>query len=728
MDSEAGVNEATGSDRTSAPDRTVEPTHTPEAPDTAEPGGIGEQLRPTSTGGVVLIAAAVFLALVAVIAAQVWQTGQPPLPGRIETSPVTGFVAGPLELLAALASLGAVGSLLAAAWGYHRPARGNRWKLTDREYAALTAARRWALLWAISALALIPVNAADTNGVPLSYVTSGLGDFVASTQTSQAWLLTAVVALALALGCWLTTTWRWTVGMVVLAVLASLPTVVTAQVSVGADHDLATDAAIFCTLAITLWFAAIWATRSTAAAIGAGPAQRRTWRVGVVAAAVVILTRLGIGAFEMAGQSLLDWGYGVGLVAGMIVVVILAGRLVIRGRRSQGTADGGRLLIGNATDIALVVLFLGLQTALLRLVPPRYLIRQTPTENYLGYNLPDPPQLSAALLPGRPNVLLLVVAITMIGLYLWGILRLRRNGDRWPVSRTVCWIAGWLMVVILIGSRMWTYSSATFSWHMVVHMTLNMGAPALLVLGGPLTLILRTSPRHAAGAPVGLHDVVTAVLNWRLVQFLLHPILVWLFFVGSLYVLYFSPLFGLAMRYHWAHQLMAVHFLIIGYLFYWLVVGVDPPPRPLPHIAKLGYIFAAMPFHAFFAVAVLSGGAIIGENFYVSLDLPWLTDLAAQQRAGGQVTWATGEIPLFIVIIALVAQWFAQDQREARRKDRAADSGHDDSLAAYNEMLAALAARDRAQPDDHHRPTAGAHRAADDGPIADDGPARGGKP
>jgi len=165
------------------------------------------------------------------------------------------------------------------------------------------------------------------------------------------------------------------------------------------------------------------------------------------------------------------------------------------------------------------------------------------------------------------------------------------------------------------------------------------------------------------------------------------------------------------MRYHWAHQLMAVHFLVIGYLFYWLVIGVDRPPRPLPHIAKLGYIFAAMPFHAFFAVAVLSGGAIIGQDFYTLLGLPWLHDLAAQQRAGGQVTWATGEIPLFIVIIALVGQWFQQDTREAKRKDRAADAGHDDSLAAYNEMLAALAARDRGQQrtpgqadhqDDHH--------------------------
>jgi putative copper resistance protein D len=325
--------------------------------------------------------------------------------------------------------------------------------------------------------------------------------------------------------------------------------------------------------------------------------------------------------------------------------------------------------------------------------------------------------VSDALLPGRPNVLLLVTALVMIGLYLWGVVRLHGSHDRWPAGRTACWIAGWLMVVVLIGTRMWTYSSATFSWHMVVHMTLNMGAPVLMVLGGPITLLLRATRAHGAGEPVGLHELTTSLLNWRVTGVLLHPILVWLLFVGSLYVLYFSPLFGLAMRYHWAHQLMAVHFLITGYLFYWLVIGVDRAPRPLPHIAKLGYVFAAMPFHAFFAVAVLSGGAIIGQNFYVSLDLPWLTDLAAQQRAGGQVTWATGEIPLFIVIIALVGQWFNQDQREARRKDRAADAGLDDSLDAYNEMRAALAARDRAlqQRDDRARPGVTADQDRDGG-------------
>jgi putative copper resistance protein D len=664
---------------------------------------------PRSTRITLLIGA--LLSLAAVVAAQIWQLGQPTLPGHQNASPVTGFIAGPLEWLAAVAALGTVGSLLAVAWGYRHPQRGAAWKLTERDYLLLTGARRWASLWALAAVVLIPVNAADANGVPMSYVFGALGDFLSGTQTSQAWLLIAVTAGALAIGCWLSTTWRWTVGMTILAVLAALPTVVTAQVSVGSGHDLATDAAIIFTLVTTVWFAAVWSSRSTAAAIGSRLTLRRVARIGIVAAVVAVITRIGIGVFELAGQSPLRSAYGLGILLIIALLVILglraAGHLRAAGRPAEPAPRG--MLTAYGIDLALIIILLGVQAALLRLVPARYLAPQSPTQNYLGYDVPHAPQVALAFLPGRPNLLLFTVSVVLVGLYLWGYLRLRRSGDHWPVNRLLCWIAGWLMVVILIGSRMWTYSSATFSWHMVVHMTLNMGAPVLMVLGGPITLLLRASKAHGAGQPVGLHEVVSQLLNWRLVAFLLNPILVWLLFVGSLYILYFTPLFGLAMRYHWAHQLMAVHFLIIGYLFYWLVIGVDRPPRPLPHVAKLGYIFAAMPFHAFFAVAILSGGAIIGQNFYVSLDLPWLHDLAAQQRAGGQVTWATGEVPLFIVIIALVGQWFQQDQREARRKDRAADSGHDDSLEAYNEMLAALAARDRAQQQrparDDHQPT-----------------------
>ena len=65
-----------------------------------------------------------------------------------------------------------------------------------------------------------------------------------------------------------------------------------------------------------------------------------------------------------------------------------------------------------------------------------------------------------------------------------------------------------------------------------------------------------------------------------------------------------------------------------------------------------------------------------------------------RQRLGGGMAWAAGEIPLIIVMIALLVQWTRSDQRTAKRLDRAADRDEDAELAAYNAMLAELARRD----------------------------------
>lgn len=656
------------------------------------------------------LATAVSLGLV--VAAQVWQLGEPSLPGHVDKLVVVGFVSGILEWLALLGAVGTLGSLLAVALGYRHPGRGTRWRLTRRHYDMLTSAARWALAWGLSSLVLVVFNGADANGVPLDYVLGGLGTTLVSTQSAQAWLVTAATALLIALGCWLARSWRLVVGMVILAVLAMLPTVVTTQVSVGADHDLATDAAIMFTLAAAWWFGATWAAVRTEASIESDaddePAAdadasrqetmssvvlRRARWAGLVGVLVAVPSRAGVGAFEQAGQ--LPWksAYGLAVLALLLILVVLGIRMVLRWRGQRRTAESSRT--GMAGDLALIIIAVGLQAAMWRVHPARYQAAQTSAENFLGYNVAKPPPLAEFLLPGRPNLLLTVTAVVAIALYLWGVARLRKAGDSWSNGRVAGWLVGWVMMLILLDSKMWQYSSATFGWHMVVHMIVNMGIPVLLVLGGPITLLFRSTRATQPGQPAGIRDMVSGMLDWRLVHFLLNPLLIWVIFIGSLYALYLTPLFGSAMRYHWAHQLMLVHFVVIGYLFNWLVIGIDRAPKPLPYVARLGYVFAAMPFHAFFAVALLAGGAITGANFFHSLHLNWLDDLARQQQIGGQITWATSEIPLFALIIALVWQWFRQDQREARRKDRAIDSGHDDSLEAYNQMLAALAQRDQ---------------------------------
>jgi putative copper resistance protein D len=229
--------------------------------------------------------------------------------------------------------------------------------------------------------------------------------------------------------------------------------------------------------------------------------------------------------------------------------------------------------------------------------------------------------------------------------------------------------------------------------HMAAHMLLSMLTPILLALGGPVTLALRALPAAGRGDPPGAREWLLAALHSRVSRVLTNPFVATILFVGGFYALYFGGIFDAAVDNHAAHLAMNLHFLLSGYLFYWVVIGVDPTPRPIPPLAKLGIVFGSLPFHAFFGVILMSTNTVLGESFYKSLQLDWHTDLLGDQRLGGGIAWSAGEVPLVVVMIALLIQWRRGDERTAKRLDRAADRDDDADLAAYNAMLAQLARR-----------------------------------
>ena len=174
-----------------------------------------------------------------------------------------------------------------------------------------------------------------------------------------------------------------------------------------------------------------------------------------------------------------------------------------------------------------------------------------------------------------------------------------------------------------------------------------------------------------------------------------HPLVGPVLFVGSLYALYFSSLFGYLMDSHWGHAAMQLHFIAVGTLFFYVLVGVDPSPRSLPPLVRFGLLLVTIPFHAFFSIAVMSSKTVIAESYWTTIDRPFRTDLLADQYLGGGISWAMGEIPLVIVLGALFVQWIRSDRRDARRLDRAADRDDDADLEAYNAYLRDLAEHGR---------------------------------
>lgn len=89
-----------------------------------------------------------------------------------------------------------------------------------------------------------------------------------------------------------------------------------------------------------------------------------------------------------------------------------------------------------------------------------------------------------------------VQAAAFAALYLWGTRRVR---GRWPMRRTVSFLAGIACVLLALQSGIGTYDDQMLSVHMVQHMLLLLIAPVLVLGGQPLILALRALPaRHRA--------------------------------------------------------------------------------------------------------------------------------------------------------------------------------------------------------------------------------------
>lgn len=287
----------------------------------------------------------------------------------------------------------------------------------------------------------------------------------------------------------------------------------------------------------------------------------------------------------------------------------------------------------------------------------------------------------------------LVSCLVAALLYGWGVVRLRRRGDAWPVGRTVAFGLGLLTVLLVMCTRLNDYGMVLFSVHMVQHMVISMLSPILLLLGGPVTLALRALPTAGRGRR-GPRELLVALLHSRYVRVVSHPAFTVPMFIASLYALYFTPLFDALMGSTVGHLAMMVHFLAVGLVFFWPIMGVDPGPHRSGYVMRILELFAGMPFHAFFGIALMMGSEPMVGTFAhppASLGVSALSD----QNAAGGIAWAFSEIPSVVVLLALLVQWYVSEQRQARRRDRAADRDGDRELAAYNAYLASLRGRGR---------------------------------
>jgi putative membrane protein len=299
-----------------------------------------------------------------------------------------------------------------------------------------------------------------------------------------------------------------------------------------------------------------------------------------------------------------------------------------------------------------------------------------------------PPPITAARIVtdwhGSPVPVLFLVVLS--GAYLAGLQRLSARGDAWPVGRTICWFLGVAFIAFALLGGLASYDTTLFSVHMAQHMVLSMVAPIPLALGAPITLALRTLPLRG-------RRLVLAVLHNPVVKVLTNPGVAFVAFLGSAFGLYFTSLYGESLRHPLLHDAIHMHFLAVGCLFFWPILGIDPIPSRMGHGARILVMVVTLPFHAFLGIAILSSSTVFGNGFYEAQHRAWGASPLSDQHTGGGILWSAGELVGGVVLMVVLAQWMRSEERAGRRSDRLGDRKVDVELDAWNAQFERLAKR-----------------------------------
>jgi cytochrome c oxidase assembly factor CtaG/putative copper export protein len=572
------------------------------------------------------------------------------------------------------------------------------------QWSAARWAARSAAVWAAAAIAGLFFTASNAMGpVSTSVFTTQFLFFATELELGQSLLVSIVCILIAFVTLLLTKRVSWVAFATVMSILALLPLSLSGHAAGSDEHGNAVNSLAIHLIGVTVWMggliALILLRRRLGSALPVVVARYSVlagWAFVAVAVSGTINAVLRLSSFAD-----LFSGYGL-LILVKIVILVLLGLAGIWHRRRvipQLVRHPDRPAVFTRLAVVEVVLMsvaLGVSVALSRSEPP---VSQEPVgagdtrRGLLGFPFPEPVDTWRMLTSVHVDWLFLSAGVVLAALYVAAVIRLRRRGDAWPVMRTVSWVAGCVGLIYTTSGGPGVYGAVHFSTHMIQHMGLMMFVPPLLVLGGPVLLALRVLPKRHDGSR-GPREWILIVVHSRYLKVLSYPAVAGVIFAGSLVAFYYTDWFQYSLQTHQGHVLMSLHFLASGYLFFWVLIGVDPGPGRPSYPLRLILLLATLAFHAFFGLAIMSATDVLAIDWWHALGYSDTAELLADQQVGGAIAWGAGELPVVLVALTVVRQWVVSDERTAKRTDRTAERDGDAELRAYNERLARIETHD----------------------------------
>lgn len=225
----------------------------------------------------------------------------------------------------------------------------------------------------------------------------------------------------------------------------------------------------------------------------------------------------------------------------------------------------------------------------------------------------------------------------------------------WPLRRTLAFIVGVGLVPGAFGLGIVGAADSIFWMRIAANLCLAMAVPVLLGLGAPISLALGSLSGEAQRRLVGfLQGRTASVVFW--------PLLV----VPAYYGVVAVGVLLTASRMTLSHPpvVLALHLgeLLVGCLFWWPIVGLDPLRYTLSYPVRMGLVTLGVPLNALLGVALLSSHRPFAAR-YSLLDV----------HLGGVLQWGVGSLLSFVGLMVLLRQWMVYTELVAAREDERLD-------------------------------------------------------
>ena len=240
-------------------------------------------------------------------------------------------------------------------------------------------------------------------------------------------------------------------------------------------------------------------------------------------------------------------------------------------------------------------------------------------------------------------------------------LRALPKAEHPPLWRSACFVAGVLSFYIVLQTHLDYYAQHMFFVHRWAHFVLHHAGAFLIALGA-------SGPVLRAGMPDFLKPVINAKPVRRAMDFLQHPAVAPVLFVGLLYFWLTPSIHTVVMLNRNLYDVMNWTMAVDGIMFWSLVLDArpKPPARLSPLIRGLMILLIELPQMVLGAILSLSM-----TDFYPvyticgrALDFTALSD----QHYGGLIIWLPGTLTSFAAMIIVLVNLRLNEEREEREK------------------------------------------------------------